>query len=1005
MPQLESDRFVGAMGKRRHLVLGLDPGVASCGFALLDTENHEILEMGVRLFDSPVVPKTQQSKAAVRRGFRSTRRNLDRTRNRLKHCLRLLKDEGIVPKEATPEFFHTAKGDRPPLRLRVEGLDRLLSDREWSIVLYSLCKRRGYIPHGEGDVDGASDDGKVLKAIGENAKSMAEGEFRTVGEWLSSLDRSRNHEGKYDNCISHAQLKAEVCQLFDCQRKLGNVHATPTLERAYLEVFDWQKPREAFDERTYGLVGNCVYFPEEKRAARCTLTSEMVSAHGALGNVTILFPDGTKRSLTPEERDEFIGTLFSPIPIKGNKSCKVTFGMMRKCLDLDARAMFKGVRPDDEKTREVYCPRGWRALKKAEHEELVIRLRKDRDLADDVMEAAAYSSSADVLKSRLSRLDLSEEELEALAHLPYSSRALNGYGSRSKKALDLLLDSFDDPDVLTLTEAEDASGLLGLRLHGTSGIEAADRLVPYGTWLSATGRTNNNPVVMRAMAQMRKVVNAVCREWGVPNEIHVELARQLALPKKAIDRIQRSNRQNEKNNERIRGQISEIAGESSDQVKGSVVEKWRLWEEQDNQDIYTGEGIDALRLVKDPSYAQVDHILPFSRTGDNSRHNKVLVLARNNQLKRNRSPYEWMNSKEEGAPDWSQFMARVEENRHISPRKRSFLLERDLSGKEGDFQNRNLVDTSYMSREVCMYLSDCLAFPDDGSKSHVVPTRGAASAWLRRSWGLNFGLAGEKDRSDDRHHATDACVIAACNRSLVARTAKMSEFHGHMTAEEKSEALKDAMPWPSFSEDVRAWRERVIPTRFVPHKGVGELFEQTVYKYVGMAESGKDLIQTKDKTPKVAGNAVVSEGGKSAVKVGGMMCLRLWHDPKARKGRGQWYADPVYYADLPAMQSGSYVPRIARAHTGRKLWQPIDLVAVSGEPLQIYLGDVVRVGGQVGRFAGLNIDTVGWEILDPLTSERLAFPTIGKLDNSSSPAVIREDILGHCWRGLSVDNS
>lgn len=151
--EITINREIGKLGLPRHLVLGMDPGIASCGFALIDTANHEILDLGVRLFDSPTHPKTGQSLAVIRRGFRSTRRNIDRTQARLKHCLQILKAYGLIPQDATKEYFHTTKGDKQPLKLRVDGLDRQLNDREWALVLYSLCKRRGYIPHGEGNQD------------------------------------------------------------------------------------------------------------------------------------------------------------------------------------------------------------------------------------------------------------------------------------------------------------------------------------------------------------------------------------------------------------------------------------------------------------------------------------------------------------------------------------------------------------------------------------------------------------------------------------------------------------------------------------------------------------------------------------------------------------------------------------------------------------------------------------------------------------------------------------
>lgn len=1004
------NREVGGLGKPRYLVMGMDPGIKSCGFALLDLNNQEILEMGSRLFDAPTHPKTKQSMAVIRRGYRSTRRNIDRTQDRLKHCLKTLKRFDVVPEDADKEFFHTVKGDKQPILLRTDGLNRLLTSREWALVLYSLCKRRGYIPHGEGSDSGTSEDGKVLAALKANERAFADAGYRTVGEWLASLPQSRNRGGNYDKCVTHAQLTDEVRTLFEAQRGFGSPVASQELEDAYIEVFDWERSREEFDKRTYGLVGTCSYFPNEKRAARCTLTSEMVAAYGALGNITIVKRDGSTHPLSAVERDQCIDILFAVDPMKGNKTCAVKYGFLRKRLDLESGDYFKGVPLDDEKNREVFKPKGWRSLRSVLHEtnrELLVKLHDDRDLADAVMEAVAYSSSVDVLKSQLSSLDLSNGEIESICAMPYSSKVLNGYGNRSKKALDILLGCFEDPDVLSLTDAEDASGLGAVRMQGAA-IDKGERLIPYETWIALTGRTNNNPVVIRALSQMRKVVNAVCRKWGVPDEIHVELDRELRLPKKAKDEIAKAKKRNEKDRQRVAAQIAELLGCSADDVKGDYIEKYRLWEEQECFDIYSGEKIEVDRLIREETYTQIDHVLPFSRTGDNSRHNKVLVLARSNQLKREQTPYEWMTSNTEGAPSWDAFKRRVEENKKLSRRKKNFLLEKDLVSKEGEFQSRNMTDTAYMSREVCAYLSDCLQFPDDGLKNHIVPIAGRATAWLRRQWGLNFGATGEKDRSDDRHHATDACVIAACSRSLVIKTAKvMKQTHWQVTRDMTREqrrsarmkALEGTMPWSTFANEVRERWKVTVPTRFVPRKGRGELYGQTVYSYLGVDESGKDLGRKKGSNKKIVmGNAVISKDGKSMVKISEMLCLRLWFDPDA-KGRGgkngRWYSDPVYKADLGVIQSNAYIPRVAKAHRGRKAWSPVPQAALRRSPVVIYLGDVVKVGDVVGRFAGFDIDSANWSFVDCLDGKGIAFPTVGSLTSELRPEVIREKVLGN----------
>lgn len=123
---------------RPYLVLGLDPGIASCGFCLLDMTNHKILEMGSHLFKAPQEDKTKTSLAVTRRNARSIRRNTARTAARLKHCMELLVAAGLVPEDADKTWFQTRKGDKPVLKLRAGGLDRLLTDREFAQVLYSL---------------------------------------------------------------------------------------------------------------------------------------------------------------------------------------------------------------------------------------------------------------------------------------------------------------------------------------------------------------------------------------------------------------------------------------------------------------------------------------------------------------------------------------------------------------------------------------------------------------------------------------------------------------------------------------------------------------------------------------------------------------------------------------------------------------------------------------------------------------------------------------------------
>lgn len=986
---------------RGYLVLGLDPGIASCGFCLLDLTNSSILEMGVHLFDTPQDPKTKVSLAVGRRNARSARRNNLRTKMRMKHCLKLLVDAGLAPVDANRNWFQSRPGDRPILKLRARGLDVQLNDRELAQVLYVLCRRRGYIPHGEGRFSQTDDaeDRKVLKAINENTKALQSGKYRTVGEMLNAEGASRNSGGDYTRCVYNAQIQDEVRAIFSAQRGLGNEKATKDLETAYLDCLTWEKPSLDHDEKTYGLVGQCSYFPDEKRAANADISSELCRAYERLGHVVIVREDGTELTLTKRRINGYLSVLFSPSPIKKNKDCKVRYSDIRRDLDLSGNDRFKGIDFDDKKNSEPFAPKSWRCLRNnGVSEQLLQRFLDDRALGDAVGEALTFASSERSLLERLSMLDLSEDETEEILGVPFTGKLFKGYGSRSLKALRMLLDSFEDDGIRALKEAEDSSGLLEWRL--TDSGNRSTLLPPYDTYDS----TCRNPVVLRAMGRMRRIVNAIIRIYGVPDEIHIELGRDLKRSNHEKAIVSQRQKKNAAANKNWSEKAGEILGIAPEEVRGSIIRKLSLREEQGEKDPYTGKTIDLERLVRDDRYCEIDHILPYSRTCDDSRANKVLVLSKSNQDKRERTPYEWMvESGEPGAPDWEEFKARVlatvKDRRKVS----HFLNDNLDRNVEQKFIDRNLNDDRYMSVAVKNYLEDTLIFPENGKKKHVSAVSGGATGNLRWVWGLNFGKHNDKDRSDDRHHAVDAAIIAACSETTVRKVAE-ARAKGRETFKHLCRSrLSDTQPWPTFAEDVIARRERVIPTRMVSHGVTGRVFEETLYHLEGYSEDkGRyPIVRASGKTSR-KGN-VVAYQDKSARLIDGLAFLRLWLDKTAKGPRGsigKWYAEPVYYADIPAIKNDTYVPRACKIHVARVNWEPVPSSALESEPIVLHRGDVLIVNEHIGRFWKIDISSCGMEIRSISTGKPIgpSFPSTPASWNASTAVnVLQEDCLGHCY--------
>lgn len=984
-----------------YLVLGLDPGIASCGFCLLDMTDHKILEMGVHLFRAPQEAKTKASLAASRRNARSARRNNQRSKARLTRCLNLLKEAGLVPADADKRWLQTAKGDAPVLELRSQGLDRLLTGRELAQVLYSLCNRRGYIPHGEGRGTDDAEGKKVLAAIRKNTEQMDEGGHRTVGELLESQGRSRNRSGDYELCVLNSQICDEAHAVIAAQRAQGATFLTKDFEDEYLACLTWEKKTADHDERIYGQVGACVYFPSEKRAATSDVSSERVRAYERLGHLVVVHADGSESTLTSEQIQSYVDILFSTAPVTTKSDpLKVTYRRIRSDLGLDATSVFKGVDPDKEKSSEVFSPRAWRCFRKNLPEGLLRRMLADRELGDDICEVLTYASSEESLAQQLAPLGLADDEFKAVMALPFAGKLFNGYGTRGRQALEMLLDAFEDENVRTLTEAEEATGLLDRRLTDTR--HRTLLLPPYSDY----DPTCTNPVVLRSMGRMRHIVNAVIRIYGPLDEIHIELGRDLKRSKKEKARIAKRASENNATNKRLSEVAAAILGCTPGEVGGKVVRKLAFHEEQGGIDLYTGEAIDLKRLVKEDSYCQIDHILPYSRTCDDSRANKMLVLAKSNQDKRERTPHEWMSSGETCAPDWNEFQARVVNGVHWF-RKREKLLNTDLGPEtEAKFIARNLNDDRYMSVAVKNYLEDCLLFPEDGRKRHVTAVSGGATGNLRWVWGLNFGDDGKKDRTDDRHHAVDAAVIAACSESTVKTVANASKLGRETFKHLRRSRLTDTQPWPTFAEEVIERRERVIPTRMADHGVTGRAFEDTLYHLDGFSDDkGRyPLVRAHGKVSK-KGNVRIDPDG-SARLVDGLAFVRLWHDPTARptgKVKGKWYAEPVYYADIPAMKAGTYVPRACAPRVARINWKPVPATALASKPVTMFFGDVLQVDDHVGRFAGFDINSNNMKMRSLTDKSDLKdWPSFGSWGNETQVGVFEEDCLGHCYDGITL---
>ena len=806
-----------------HYALGLDIGIGSVGWAVLrnqpNGEPDRIQDLGVRIFDKAEQPKTGASLAAPRRDARSARRRLRRHRHRLERIRYLMEQHGIMPVADIQAMYAASGFQKSPYQLRAEALDRPLTKEEAVRVLIHLAQRRGY--KSNSTAEAAKDEketGKVKTAIEENRRCMAEHGYRTVGEmmywderfWQKHPDGTRYHQTRnkaedYRFTVERAAIVDEVRQIFAAQRRLGTVWMDEDMETAYLSILESQR---SFDEGPGGdspfsggigeRVGACTFEPDEKRAAKATYTFEYFKLLQDLNRMRL-----TGMGMPPEPLDDEQREVLKSAALR---SASLSYGQIRKKLNLDDDVFFHGLYYG-EKTKEEAEKRKWPQMQS---------YHKMRTALDKVGKGAIGTLTEEQLNAVATILTECKSDAKRIAALreagipPQFDEALlplsfSKYGSLSVRAMQKLIPLLEE----------------GLRYD-----EACTRVYGDHRGLRPEQRTNRlslndmeeitNPVVRRAVSQTIKVINAVVRTYGPPDVVRIELAREMSRTFDERRKMEKRQDDNRAANERAKDQIAEYKG---DHATGLDIVKFKLYREQDGVCLYSGQNLDIARLFE-PGYADVDHIIPYSRCFDDSYQNKVLVLASENRQKGNRLPYEYFGQDE---ARWHGYEVRVENLIH-NYRKRQKLLKRRLTEEESTgFIDRNLKDTQYITRAVYNLIRDHLAFAESNyRKKPVQAVNGAVTAMLRGRWGV------QKIREDgDLHHCLDAAVIAATTPGLVQR---LTAYNKHRETWERSpagyvdpatgelielpqEARRDPFPkpWERFRQELEARLNPIDP--------------------------------------------------------------------------------------------------------------------------------------------------------------------------------------------------
>jgi CRISPR-associated endonuclease Csn1 len=339
--------------------------------------------------------------------------------------------------------------------------------------------------------------------------------FRTVGEMFATdaefQDRKRNR-GDFSRSILRADQESEVRRIFSEQRRRGNSLASQVLQEDFSRAAFFQRPLQDSEH----MVQFCPFERAEKRTARRSYAFEMFRLLSRLATMS-LSAEGKDRRLTADEIVRIANDF--------GKAKGITYKAVRRILDLDNRTRFAGISEKDEKNdfvarhgnaaegtytlREVVGEAGWRLLM---HSPV---------LRDRIAEVLTFREDPASIRVGLKQAGLEAPFLEAVMQGVEDGRfsQFTRAGHISVKAARKLLPPLQQGKIYSKACEE-------------VGYDHAARV-------EMSLEDVRNPVARKAVSEMLKQVRAIAQKYGLPDAIHVELARDIGKSAEERDKITR----------------------------------------------------------------------------------------------------------------------------------------------------------------------------------------------------------------------------------------------------------------------------------------------------------------------------------------------------------------------------------------------------------------------------------------------------------------------------------
>lgn len=753
--------------------IGLDIGIGSIGYAVISRTNNfdaRIEDLGVRVFDSGENIRKKASNAQERRGYRSVRRLLRRKKHRKERVKKFFLKIKLM-NEIQLKAWEERNGDQNVLQTRIKGLSEKLRPEEILDCIMHICNHRGYREFYDEDSCNENRNKDDLKKIEGGLASFDElyqhGNYKSVAEMIlkdpvfkteTTFVDYRNHKNNNRYVLIKREfVKKELENILHQQSKYY-----PQLTENNIKIIcdnmvfiqrDFETGPGNENDKTRRFmgfidsIGKCMYYKDEKRAYRSTVIADIYALVNCLSQFSFINTETGEILLPDNAATEIIDTALLNAAITENdiKNILKPYHLeMRKPEKLQVKV------PDTVRTlkilKSVLTNAGYK------YEELIKEKQFDVNNPSKLHQLCLLLSE-NITPARRTRVLKAKGWNEKLQK-EVIRKKFGGTASVCEKYMIDAIEAFKRGETYGNFQAR----MLKEREETLSESKKQKFLSPFDKKIDE--ELIKNTVVFKSVNETRKILNELIRRYGSPEYINIEVADDLGRSFKERSKIIKRNNDKQKDREKIKNKLIELGLRKEGEVKPFDIERYRLWEEQEGRDLYTGEAIPLEKILS--GIYDVDHIVPFSLILDDSLQNKALVnLGVNRQQKGQQVPLAFLN-----VVDKIDYLKRVNvlyKNKKISTKKYKYLMLPNLYANSElltEWKSRNINDTRYITRFLVNYLSANLLF-DSTKTKNVFGVKGIITSKMRKLW-LNKKTWGDeqKNRDNNLHHAADALLIA-----------------------------------------------------------------------------------------------------------------------------------------------------------------------------------------------------------------------------------------------------